>query len=89
MRAENVVRKISRDYKQYARDVAEMKNRYDLQLAEERGIKQGREEGHQEGREEGITEEKLEIARKMKNAGKPLSEIAEFTGLPPDTIAKL
>ena len=35
-----------------------------------------------EGRAEGI----LEIARKMKNAGRPLSEIMEFTGLPPETI---
>jgi len=81
MRAENVVRKISREYKQYARNVAEMKNSYDLQLAEERGLK--------EGRQEGIAEKALEIARKMKNAGRPLSEIAEFTGLSTETIEQM
>jgi predicted transposase/invertase (TIGR01784 family) len=40
-------------------------------------------------REEGIKEEKINIAMKMKNAGRPLSEIAEFTGLPPETIEKI
>ena len=101
MKAEKTVRKISREYKQYARNVAEMKNRYDLQLAEERGLKEGREEGRQEGREEGRQEGRaegleqgmekrtLEIARKMKAAGKPLSEIAEFTGLPAETIERM
>ena len=42
----------------------------------------GEEKGRTEGRAEGI----LEIARKMKNAGRPLSEIAEFTGLPIETL---
>jgi predicted transposase/invertase (TIGR01784 family) len=41
------------------------------------------------GMEKGHAEEKLEIARKMKNAGRSFSEIAEFTGLPPETIEKL
>jgi len=31
----------------------------------------------------------LEIARKMKNAGWPFSEIVEFTGLPLEAIEKL
>jgi len=34
-------------------------------------------------------EEKLEIAGKMKNAGRPLNEIEEFTGLPAERIEKL
>jgi hypothetical protein len=34
-------------------------------------------------------EANLEIARKMKAAGRPFTEIAEFTGLPPETIADL
>jgi predicted transposase/invertase (TIGR01784 family) len=44
-----------------------------------------REEGMKEGRAESI----LEIARKMKKAGRPLSEIEEFTGLPTKTIEQL
>ena len=40
-------------------------------------------------REEGKVEGILEIARKMKKAGRPLSEITEFTGLPTETIVKL
>jgi predicted transposase/invertase (TIGR01784 family) len=39
--------------------------------------------------EEGHAEEKLEIAGKMKKAGRPLSEIVEFTGLPAKTIEQL
>jgi predicted transposase YdaD len=38
---------------------------------------------------EGHAEEKLEIARKMKKAGRPFIEISEFTGLSPEAIQKL
>jgi hypothetical protein len=38
---------------------------------------------------EGEAKGKLEIARKMKKAGWPFSEITEFTGLPPETVMKL
>jgi predicted transposase/invertase (TIGR01784 family) len=57
------------------------KNRMDL--AQERY--DGRQEGLQEGREAS----KLEIARKMKEAGRPFSEISEFTNLPMETIVQL
>jgi predicted transposase/invertase (TIGR01784 family) len=40
-------------------------------------------------RDEGRTEGTLEIARKMKNAGRLLSEIQEFTDLPIETIERL
>jgi len=46
-----------------------------------------RDKAMKKGRTEGRNDEKLEIARKMKNAGRPLSEIAEFTGLTIETIA--
>jgi predicted transposase/invertase (TIGR01784 family) len=46
----------------------------------------GMVDAERKGRAEGHTEKALEIARKMKNAGRPLSEIEEFTGLPPETI---
>ena len=40
-------------------------------------------------RDEGRAEGKLEIARKMKNADRPLSEITDFTGLSTETIIKM
>ena len=42
-----------------------------------------------EGREEGRQEGSIEIARKMKYAGRPCSEIEEFTGLSSEVITKL
>jgi len=48
-----------------------------------------REEGIAKGRQKGRQESVLEIARKMKNAGKPLSEIKEFTGLSIKTIERM
>ena len=48
-----------------------------------------RAEGIQQGIQEGIQQGTLEIARKMKKAGRPLSEIAEFTTLPVETIEQL
>jgi len=53
------------------------------------GIQEGIKEGIQQGIQEGIQQGTLEIARKMKNAGRPLSEIAEFTTLPVETIEQL
>ena len=40
-------------------------------------------------REEGIEQGKIEIAQKMKTAGRPKTEIIEFTGLSPETIERL
>ena len=48
-----------------------------------------RNEGKAEGRTEGQAEERLEIARKMRNAGRPLNEITEFTGLSAETIKRM
>jgi len=45
--------------------------------------------GLDQARMDGLAEGKLEIARKMKNAGKPLAEIKEFTGLSSEDIARL
>jgi len=38
---------------------------------------------------DGIDEGKLEVARKMKDRGLPLEDIAEFTGLSFETIAQI
>jgi len=42
-----------------------------------------------EARREARSEVRSEIAQKMKNAGRPLSEIMEFTGIPIETITQL
>jgi flagellar biosynthesis/type III secretory pathway protein FliH len=56
-------------------------------------FEEARTKGHAEGMEGGIemgfTEATLKIARKMKKAGRPFSEIAEFTGISPDDIQYL
>jgi predicted transposase/invertase (TIGR01784 family) len=49
----------------------------------------GRAEGFEKGKAEGIEKEKVEIARKMKSAGRPITEITQFTGLLPEAIKKL
>jgi predicted transposase/invertase (TIGR01784 family) len=53
------------------------------------GMVDARRKGLAEGIQEGHAEKALEIARKMKNAGRPLSEIAEFTGLDIGTLEQL
>jgi len=77
MRAERAVAKINRDYERFARELAAMKNSMDqaerLLCAQDKAR----------------LEAALEIAGKMKNAGKPLSEISEFTGLSAEAIAGL
>ena len=47
------------------------------------------EEAREEGLMKGRQEEKLEVARKMKNAGRSIKEIEEFTGLPSETIEQI
>jgi predicted transposase YdaD len=47
----------------------------------EKGIEQGMEKGHEQ--------EKLEIARKMKAINRPLTEIAQITGLSTETVQNL
>jgi len=84
---------ISKDEVERARLMSEYKGEVDFQskmvYAKRMGMKQGREEGREQGREEGRVERALEIAGKMRNAGKPLSEIAEFTGLTVEAIERV
>jgi len=105
MRAEKSVVKVSRDYLRYVRKMAEIKNSMDRaqELFEaredaaaegradglEKGMAEGMEKGMAAGREEGGMAAKLEIARRMKHAGRPANEITVFTGLPPETIERL
>ena len=61
----------------------------ELNYARDEGLAQGRSEGREAGHKEGCIEKAFEIARKMKNAGRPVSEIEEFTGLSSESIKEL
>lgn len=52
-------------------------------------LKYAKEDGLTQGRDEGYDAAMIEIAQKMKRAGKPLEEIKAFTGLEAETIEKL
>jgi predicted transposase/invertase (TIGR01784 family) len=85
MWAERAAAKIDRDYDKAIRRMNDIKNSMDrAQLRYD-----ARQEGIQEGRAEGRNEASLDIARKMKNAGRSLSEIMEFTGLPAESIEQI
>ena len=77
---------ITQDEIEYARMCNLIKSQLDYQTGMVEAKREGRAEGLVEGREEGHAEKALEIARKMKNVGRPLSEIEEFTGLPRESI---
>jgi len=77
MHAEKSYEKVSRSFLKYHRNMDIKKNEYERAVMKETARKEGHAEGHAEGR----IAEKLETARKMKKAGRPLSEIEEFTGL--------
>jgi len=104
MRAENSVNGITRDYLKYMREMAKEKARLDRGQMIYNLKKKAREEGHAEGHAEGLAEgialgkvvslaegqsqKAIEIARRMKVLGRPVDEIAEFTGLSVETIEK-
>jgi hypothetical protein len=73
MKAEKTVTKVSRDYRKFARNMAIMKNSMDRAS----DIYNAREE------------EKLEIARKMKEMGDPIEKIQIITGLTAEIIKSL
>jgi predicted transposase/invertase (TIGR01784 family) len=81
----NTLVNITQDEIEYER----MTNLIKSQLDYQSGMVDARCEGIAEGMEKGHAEKALEIARKMKTAGRPLSEIAEFTGLSAETIGQL
>jgi predicted transposase YdaD len=105
MLAEKSVRGIDRDYLKFARKMAEMKNSMDEaqrfydakekvkeEVREEVRkdlLKELREEVLAEGLQEGQAKKTLEIARKMKKAGMPVSEITEFTGLSAESLEQI
>jgi predicted transposase/invertase (TIGR01784 family) len=88
---------ITQDEVEYARMSTLIKSQLDYQSgmvgARRKGLAEGFTKGHDEGRMEGLAEglnkASLEIAHKMKNAGRPLSEIMEFTGLSIENIERM
>ena len=99
--ASEVLVNISRDEIERARLLSEYKYIVDTQSkvvqarreGEQRGLRKGRQEGRREGRQEGRREGRQEglweTARKMKERNVNWDQIADYTGLSPDEIAKL
>jgi predicted transposase/invertase (TIGR01784 family) len=85
MLAEKAVEGISRDYLRFAREMAEAKNRMERQYRIYKAEKEGLEKGMVQGMEQG----KLEVARKMKDMGFPIAQIAKVTGLSQKTVKAL
>jgi predicted transposase/invertase (TIGR01784 family) len=69
-------------------DLTSMRN-YATEKGLAKGFKKGMKEGTRQGIERGMEARALEIAQKMKSAGRPFNEIAEFTGLSAETIERL
>jgi len=94
MCAERVVKyKMSRDQLKFLRRFDKMKRAWDHQLyidsLKKEGHAKGHAEGHAKGHAEGRADEKLAIARKMKEAGISNEQINTLTGLSFETIAQM
>jgi pyruvate-formate lyase len=85
MRAEQAVEKVDRNYLKYAQKMEVIKWRMEQAWR----MEELKKEYYPIFREEGRQESAIEIARKMKNANRPLTEIAEFTELSMEVIEKL
>ena len=75
--ATNTLSQVAVDFEEYARQTTALKNKLDWQ-AYMVGAKR-----------EGRAEEKLEIARKMKEMGETVEKIHIFTGLPTESIKQM
>jgi flagellar biosynthesis/type III secretory pathway protein FliH len=67
----------------------ELEEKEQIRLKFEEARTKGHAEGMERGMEIGLNEGTLKIAYKMKKAGRPFSEIAEFTGIAPNNIQYL
>ena len=104
MKAEKAVKKISRDYRKFARNMAIMKNSMDRASDIYNARLEGKAEGLAEGKAEGLTEgktvgfklaqneaylEKLEIARRLKALDIPVEKIQAATGFSLEKIESM
>ena len=86
-------------------ETQEILNKWDIQIATNKGIEEGRKQGLEEGLEQGLkqgleqglekgieqgkAQEKVEVAQNMKKANVKIEDIAKFTGLSIDEIQNL
>jgi len=76
---------VTADEEEYARLTSLMKGELDWRSS----MKDARREGRMEGLTEGRNEASLDIARNLKKMGLPITQIADGTGLPIETITQL
>ncbi|MCK9171308.1 MAG: hypothetical protein M0P01_12920 [Treponema sp.] len=85
MEAQKTLDKLSSDWvlwkRELDRDVIESDRKTELQYMQEQGIEKGLKQG--------ISQEKMDVAGNMKNAGIPSATIAQCTGLSEEEIAGL
>jgi predicted transposase/invertase (TIGR01784 family) len=74
---------------EYMRQTAEIMAELDYNTAIADATEKAKEQGLQRGLEQGQTKASLDIARKMKAMGLPISQIAEGTGLSTETVNQL
>jgi predicted transposase/invertase (TIGR01784 family) len=93
MSVETVLRRVSREEEQWARQLfrekAAMDYRSGMGAAREEGEAAGLAKGRKEGRVMGYDQARLETGRTMKADGFSADQIAKYTGLPFEAIAKL
>ena len=91
--AEEQYNKITSDEKMMAiievRERARREMLQDNYDAKQEGIEQGKKEGIEQGIEHGKAEEKLSIAKKLKQTGMDIKQISEITGLAEEEIEKI
>ena len=83
--ATNALCQVSAEYEAYALQTSLMKGELDWRSS----MKDAKREGLAEGRMEGLNKASLDIARNFKKMGLPISQIAEGTGLPIETIEQI
>ena len=64
-------------------------NKWDIEIATNKGIEQGIELGKKEGLEQGKAERNIEIAKKLLAKNSSIEEIMELTELPEKEIMQL
>ena len=67
----------------------EEKHKHEKQSSYELGIERGIEQGIEQGITKGSKQKEIEIAKKMLEKNKEISEIIEFTGLTKEEIESL
>ena len=64
-------------------------NKWDLEIAENKGYEQGVIEGIEQGIEQGVEQNKNEIAKKLLNMNMSIEDISKATNLSIEEIEKL